>query len=187
MSNLIEFADMLYSEGFNPIPVNNLKVPLVPANCNHLYERKMPITYNFNSFGIAITCGIASEGLEVIDFDKHQGQDIKSIFDEFIKNPIVSNLINEGLIAIYQTPSGGYHIMYRTDLLESSKKLSLWEDGNIMIETKSAGGYVVCYPTMGYIHISGCELVKISKIETEERNYLIDLAKSFSFLLKDVY
>lgn len=180
MSAFKEYAEMLSGEGFNPIPVNNVKAPMVQANSNHLYEKKDITAYNWNSYGIGITCGIASDNLEVIDFDKHQGQNVKVIYDEFVKNDVVDNMIREGLLCVYQTPTGGFHIMYRTDILENSQTLALWEDKNIMIETKAGGGYVVCYPTNGYSHYAGVEILKISTIENEERNYLIELARSFT-------
>jgi len=177
---LKEYAEMLFEEGFNPIPVNNEKVVTLPANSNYLYERRPFREYDYTTYGIGITGGVASEGLEVIDFDKHQGQDIQSIFESFVSDELVRNMINEKLVCVYKTPSGGYHILYRTKKLESCQKIAKWEDGELMIETKSGGGYVVCYPTYGYTHYGGAELLKISTIENAERDYLIDLARSYT-------
>jgi hypothetical protein len=181
MADFREIAETLSYEEFNIIPLNNDKSPAGwLAGTEYLYK---PITVFDDRYicdKIGVTCGVASKGLEVIDFDKHQGQDIDSVFIEFMKDPEVINLIANGFASVYKTPSGGYHFMFLSGrYFGATETLARYADNNVMIEIRSGGAYVVCYPSEGYSFITGVEMVKLEEIEKDSRAYLISLAKSF--------
>jgi DNA-binding winged helix-turn-helix (wHTH) protein len=183
MTDFRETAENLFNEGFNIIPLNADKSPIKSMyNTNYLYEKQSIFDEKYVCEKIGVTCGIASNGLEVIDFDKHQGQDIDSIFKAFIQDASVQDLVNSGKLGVYSTPSGGYHIMFICDnrFTVKSEVLARYEDKNIMIELRAGGSYVACYPSTGYQFIQGVEMVKLEQIENEDKIYLFNLARSFS-------
>lgn len=181
MTDFKDIAETLSYEGFNIIPLNDDKSPAAwLAGTEYLYK---PITVFDDKYiapRIGVTCGVASKGLEVIDFDKHQGQDIDSVFNEFMKDVEVINLLSNGCASVYRTPSGGYHFMILAGrYFGSTTTLARYQDNNVMIEVRSGGAYVVCYPSSGYDFLKGVEMVKLEEIDKDSRAYLINLAKSF--------
>ena len=182
MNNLKDYAELYASEGFNPVPLNSDKSPLqVMTGTNYLYE-PVHVDDRFNNAAkIGITCGTASKGLEVIDFDCHDGEDIESIFNDFMSDDIVIQLTTTGQLSIYKTPSGGFHVAFLAGrYFGKSSVLSRWSSGKVMIEVRAGGSYVACYPSQGYEFLAGSELVKLEELERDNRNHLINLATSYN-------
>jgi hypothetical protein len=132
---------------------------------------------------IAAITGSVSGNLECIDFDnKHIAVDeFKSIWEAYYNNPDVQSLIMRHKILIQSTISGGYHIIYRYDTAtcEGSKVLAKDTTGkHAVIETRGEGAYFVISPSSGYQVISG-DPVNIPTVQINERDFLIDLARSF--------
>jgi hypothetical protein len=139
--------------------------------------------------GIGISCGKSSGGLEVIDIDtKH---DIVGNIWESFTYLIKDNLGDEffSLLVIESTPSGGYHIFYRCEVIEGNLKLT-WRPASpeelvnkpkvskyCPIETRGEGGFIVCAPTAGYSLLQG-SFGEIPTITSDERSILIDCAKA---------
>jgi hypothetical protein len=186
--NLIDEAYELLSEGFNPLPLKDNKSPLLPVGHSYLYNKIEDIDKLFDKAKkIGIACGVVSDGFYGLDFDCHQGQDIKTIFDSFISNPFIQNLINSGLISCYSTKSGGYHIYFRyNEDVISGTVLSKYIDKSTMIELRGNGQYLCVYPSEGYKHLHGVELIKIKSIDKDVAYGLVDLAKSFTLVKTDI-
>jgi hypothetical protein len=183
MINHTEAARSFLDEGMNPIPAKKDKSPNLAAGLNILHE-PYPNDFDFSvferSYGIGIACGGISGGIECIDFDCHQGQNISEIFTKYINDPYIQEMINTGLLAVYSTPSGGYHVVIKSEHYGSSQTLSRYADNNVMIEVRGNGSYFVTFPTPGYNKINGVDIVKLSECEKEDRDYLFDLAKTFN-------
>lgn len=127
-----------------------------------------------------IVCGGISDDLEVIDFDKHDGvMLLDSFIDrlELVKPGLISRLYGE------RTPRGGFHLYYRNENVESNSKLAYNEEGQAMIETRGAGGFIVCAPSPGYtVEYCGDSPDKPEDapyITNEERAALLSVARSF--------
>jgi hypothetical protein len=130
---------------------------------------------------IACICGAISSGLVVLDFDTKNG-------DHF--NPWMELLTLQApeilsKIAIEKTPSGGYHVVFRTGYLIKNVKLA-WKAGNnqATIETRGEGGYFVCAPSENYILQEG-DFSNLIVLSNEETEILINTARSLNENLEE--
>ncbi len=180
MADYKEIAEMYRDEGIACIPVRSDKNPALPAGLDFLYK-KIEIDDRYQSYGIAIACGKVSNGFEAIDFDKHGGQNIDSIFEQVAESEIMAHLISEGKVSVSKTPSGGYHIYVKSGFFKDSQVLARWgNDKSIMIEVRGNGSYIIVSPTPGYTHFMGTEILKLNECEKEERESLFNLCKSLT-------
>lgn len=167
--NFVSHAQDLISEGFNPLPLKPDKSPALPIGHPFLYKTIDKVESRFSNCGmIGIACGTISGGLYCLDFDKHGGENIDIIYDDFISVPIVANLIHKGKMLVYQTPSGGYHCYYKHGLESKGTKLAVWEDNSTMIEIRGNGQYAATAPSAGYKYLYGTELCKLDFLEDFE-------------------
>ena len=89
---------------------------------------------------IGIIGGKVSAGLEIIDFDNHDGE-AKNRFSQFMD--MTKDLIKERQIPYEKTPSGGYHFFYRCKSPDGNKKLAskiLHGKKDTIIETRGLAG-----------------------------------------------
>jgi hypothetical protein len=150
------------------------------------YPWKEGNAFNHLCYGVGVATGQASDGVEILDFDNNC-DDLEEIFEDFFHNEMVSNLYAENKIVAQETPSGGYHIVFRSDSFTGNKKLAnVWGKNTagkpskkVIIETRGDNGYFVCYPTPNYKPIGFFMPHLLSKISEEERTFLIELAMSF--------
>lgn len=82
---------------------------------------------NSQEYGCGLICGAVSGNLEVIDFDNHTGN-AERYFNEFSSIPEVRQIITANDLAVETTQSGGYHLLYRSEKIDSSKKLFTIKD-----------------------------------------------------------
>ena len=182
---LSEHAHDLLMEGLQPLPLKENKAPMLEKGHNYLYEsiKEDDVDRLFNNAQkIGIACGKVSNGFYCLDFDKHNGEPIKDIYESFISLPYIFGLILEGKLSIYSTAGGGYHIyfIYKDDVL-SGEVFAYWETKSVMIEIRGNGQYAACWPSQGYQHINGPEYLKLEPLESsEEFNAIKDLAHSFN-------
>jgi len=182
---LTDHAYDLLMEGFNPLPLKENKAPMLEKGHNYLYEsiNEKDIDRLFNNAQkIGIACGKVSNGFYCLDFDKHNGEPIKDIYESFISLPYIHQLILEGKLSIYSTAGGGYHIyfIYKNDIL-SGEVFAFWETKSVMIEIRGNGQYAACWPSQGYQLINGCEYIKLQPLESsDEFNAIKDLSHSFN-------
>ena len=182
---LSEHAHDLLMEGLQPLPLKENKAPMLEKGHNYLYEsiKEDDVDRLFNNAQkIGIACGKVSNGFYCLDFDKHNGEPIKDIYESFISLPYIFGLILEGKLSIYSTAGGGYHIyfIYKDDVL-SGEVFAYWETKSVMIEIRGNGQYAACWPSQGYQHINGPEYLKLEPLESsEEFNAIKDLSHSFN-------
>lgn len=139
--------------------------------------------------GIAMICGAISGGLEIIDVDVKWKPGIDAVLFAAIKD-LYPDLYSR--LRIHKTPSGGYHILYRTPspaIIPGNQKLAsrpaTQEElapnpkgkTKCYIETRGEGGYAVAPPSEGYAIFKDNP---IPVITWEERCALINLAQNYN-------
>jgi hypothetical protein len=123
--------------------------------------------------GVCIVAGEVSGNLECIDFDAHgecfeawAGKIDQALFDR---------------LAVERTPSGGYHVLYRTEVpVGGNAKLAQgMRDGKktTLIETRGEGGLFLCAPTGGYWLLQG-SFTELSRLSQDERKALVSAAEA---------
>lgn len=181
-NQVLEAAIALVAEGFSVIPVypadhpTNKKQPTIPWQ--PYQKRIMPPGRCSKVFStaesLAVICGKVSGNLECLDFDR------PDLFAPFVDALERVNPELNGRLLTRQTPSGGFHILYRcADPVAGNKVLARSADNGVAIETRGEGGYVLHPPSPGYSIISG-SLKECPIITADERLLLLNLARSFS-------
>ena len=144
-----------------------------------------------NAVALAIVCGKPSGNLEVIDVDTKYdlAGTLWAEYSQAIKDN--DQELFDRLMVI-QTVSGGYHLYYRCETIDGNLKLANRETTagerskdpadkiRVLIETRGRGGYVLGPPSSGYKKISGDAIPTIS---SEEREMLLELARSFNIAI----
>jgi hypothetical protein len=181
--NLIDIAEDYKLAGLNPLPLYKDKAPKLAPGHPYLYE-EVPDHLIERLFEraekIGIACGSVSDKFYCIDFDKHGGQDIKTIFEQYIQNPIVYELLRTKRISAYVTPSQGYHLYYKGSIEQGGQTFAKWDAKEVMIEMRGNGQYAAVYPSEGYAHLHGCEITEVDRLELSEEQELHNLARSFT-------
>lgn len=182
---MIDTAKIEKIDGIQYVPAGEDKVP---------YFKEWQITprdYDFTDRRakiIGVVCGGLSGGVEVIDIDcKYDlSGDLIKRYGELIRQ-MAPDLM--GKLVIQKTRNKGYHFIYRTTVVETSKKLAM-RHGNeaeiekgdkvkVLIETRGNLSYFACYPSQGYKFLQGT-LANIQMISEEERQVLFDAAFTFN-------
>ncbi|MFW6122565.1 MAG: DUF5906 domain-containing protein [Petrotogales bacterium] len=186
MGNQILDAALEYlQENIAVIPTLKSKGPDLPKKSKFFWQRATEEEAKQlfkNAYGVGIKCGSLSEGIECMDFDDHdQKHNLNDIIRKIGRNEYVEHLIQEGKLFIERSQSGGWHFVYRYEAQEFEKgsTWARWHDGEEMIETRGEGQYFVAYPTPGYEHRRG-SIVELVTMDKEERDILIEIAKSFN-------
>ncbi|MBI1374081.1 MAG: AAA family ATPase [Phycisphaera sp.] len=124
-----------------------------------------------NHDALCVLCGRASLNTEIIDFDA-AGELFAAWWDR-IPPELRDRLVVE------QTPSGGYHVIYRSEAeICGNLKLAQRHDGQkvvTLIETRGEGGLFLCAPTSGYELIQG-DLCDLPVLTEAERDTLLQAA-----------
>jgi hypothetical protein len=179
--NYIDIAEEYISEGLNPLPLKDNKAPNLEVNHPFLYEQINNVENRFKDTDkIGIACGSVSGGFYCMDFDAHNDEPISDIYESFIEIPYIQEMLHDGLLSIYKTAGGGYHIYFKYDSVEKGQKLAQWKTKAVMIEIRGNGQYVACHPSPGYQHIEGVELLKLEYINEADHIKLIENARSFN-------
>lgn len=174
-------AKLYLSYGLNPVPTKPDSKAPVRENHSTVKITEGEIN-NYDFTGIGISTGAISQGLEALDFDlKNSSNPSKTMKDW--KKRVDKDLLKR--LVVQQTPSGGYHFIYRCEKITSSKKLCKNSKGLAIIETRGEGGFIKCHPSANYELIQG-SLEFIPIISPEERLQLFVAAKLLSeTLVKD--
>lgn len=158
-------------------PAHLDKTPAIKAWA-HLQNRK-PTEEEIKNYpktsAIFIACGEGSGNLEVLDFDeKHDPT--KTITNRWLK--LLPFSPRQSGMPIIKTMSGGYHIYYRLENTpEGNQKLARNKDGEVVIETRGQGGYVIAPPHPSYKVLHN-DLNNIPVISAEMRDLMIQAAVS---------
>ena len=186
MSDTRATALAALAAGLSPIPIQpGGKVPLgewkeyqrramQPADVDRMFR---------NGCGIGLVCGPVSGNLELLDFDDPElfrpfGDTLESV------NPDL-----RGRLTTWQeTPSGGFHLLYRCSApVGGNTVLARDQGGKAAIETRGEGGQFLIAPSKakskqdGELHpytMHGT-LDAIPTISPEDRELLHSIAKSF--------
>lgn len=196
MNKISNEAKELINTGLSIIPINDKKEPTIAWKQYQgvIMNQEEVENYFRGAFGLGIVCGKISGNLEVIDVDTKYDL-TGNLWREF------SSLLKDNLIETYkrlliaQTKSGGYHIYYRAPNIQGNLKLAQRETTQeereenpektkTIIETRGEGGYVVAPPTAYYKYIQG-DVLEIPTITGEERELIINIARSFNELQEE--
>lgn len=187
IKEIIEAAYDYINAGVNILPVGINKRPLPGIKWKSLQQNIISkelikkIYAQSENPAIAIICGRVSGNIECLDFDNHFG-DAKEIISQFLD--MVKSYSEElfSKFTIQETQNGGYHVIYRCENIGGQTCLAArYNDKGrkeSLIETRAEGGYFLAAPSYNYKVIKG-SLVNIKNIETKDRNFLTDLARSF--------
>lgn len=178
LSSVQEAAIELLSHGFSVIPTNADKTPALPS-WKHYQKVAMSAEAAEQQFRngcrLAVICGTVSGNLECLDFDKPE------LYQPFIDTLAAINHELAGSIVKRQTPSGGYHLIYRCQQpVAGNQKLAMSADGkDTWIETRGQGGYFLTTPSSGYSLLEH-SLKAVPALTFEDKELLHSLARSFS-------
>ena len=172
--------------GMAPIPIRaGGKVPLdrwTDDQHHPMDETEIPRRFR-NGCNLGIVCGAGSGNLECLDFDN------ASLFQ-----PLLDTLeaVNPGLrqkLTVWQeTPSGGYHLLYRCSApVGSNAVLAHGRNGKAAIETRGQGGQFLVAPSRATSKQDGKQrpyilhgtLQAVPTITAEDVALLHNIASSF--------
>ncbi len=161
------------SLGLSVIPCDG-KIPML-AEWKQYQEQPANGESQFWIGNVAIICGKVSGGVLCVDFDLKNGD----VWDKWIA------LINEqypellSKLVIESTPSGGYHVIFRTPKAIRNLKLACNKENKAMIETRGEGGYFVCAPSKDYAFYYS-DFTKLCTLTTEETEIILSTAASLN-------
>ena len=186
-----EHISKYIASGLSIIPIGSEKKPLIEWK---RYQSEIAVEEIFELWNlpIACICGKISGGLVAIDFDdrgscfKLWGDTVKEYNPELLKK-----------LTYQRTPSGGWHVLYKTSKIIPNSKLAnrparpgeLDKNGKLakiigLIENRGEGGYFLIAPSAGYILKSG-DLLNIKTISEEESDLLQSISISFDQMPKE--
>jgi hypothetical protein len=167
------------SYGLSVIPCEG-KIPIIPSWKS--YQSVLPTMIESDCWigNIACICGAVSGGLICVDFDIKNGDRwgdwLKIINEQYPE--LLSKLVME------QTPSGGYHVIFRSSKIIKNIKLAMNIDNKATIETRGEGGYFVCAPSVGYQWYYG-NMSTIQKLTDEETEIILSTAASLNEVITE--
>ena len=145
-----------------------------------VYQQRLPteaeVTAQFSNHheAVCIIAGKVSGNLEIIDFDN--GGELFERWSSIIEER-VPNLMDR--LVIENTPSGGWHVIYRCEgEVSGNMKLAQGQrNGKLttLIETRGNGGLFLCAPTPGYELLQG-DLAALPTLTEAERETLLQSA-----------
>lgn len=171
MTKAQQAAQKYIEHGFSPVPlVSGQKRPLL-KDWTKYKDQPIEDLSLFSTDSLGLVCGF--NGLEVLDIDaKHfTGNE----FEDFLKLLQDNGPDIFPKLVIQQTPSGGWHFLYRCELIEGNQKLAKNKSGEVTFETRGNGGQVAAWPTPGYKLENKAS--EIQYISIEERDILFSCAR----------
>ena len=183
-----ESKALKFLEYFSVITVGENKVP----NFKWKEQQEKKISkevflnrLNFSGENPTKAIGIVTgfEFLEVIDVDTKVFStqlEMTSFWDEYLST-LRDNIINfDEKFVVYQTKSGGYHIIYKSKRVVGNTKIaSLKGHTEAVIESRGVGGYVFIYPDKKVLSRSYFD---VDFISDEDRDTLWKISFSYNYL-----
>ena len=177
MQETLSTALALRAAGVACIPCKRDKRPTIKWA---EYQHRLPTEAELKSFFSDDGNSIAAIATNVfcLDFDEKYRRGILAEYAKRAEEVGLDELL--GRLILQQTPSGGYHLVFRCDfgVEVGNLKLACKANREVMIETRGAGGYFLIAPSEGYTLIRG-DWAAIPEVTEEERDALISLARSF--------
>jgi hypothetical protein len=131
--------------------------------------------------GIGVVTGF--DFLECVDVDtkvfstQHEKDEFWNEYYQTLKDNIVDF---EEKFSVYQTKSGGFHILYKSKRVQGNTKISsLKGHKEAVIETRGVGGYIFLYPEKKYAKKSYFEVDFVSDLD---REILWAISKSYNHI-----
>jgi predicted P-loop ATPase len=182
--NLTQTADHLLDVGLSVIPI--IMPGKRPTVSWEEYQTRLPRhgELHFNG-SIALICGKVSGNVEVFDVDlKHDvnrelEKAMPKVFGDFWKEI-------KDKVLIQKTISGGYHFIYKCEVVQGNQKLARNKKGEVTLETRGEGGYVVIAPTEGYKILYDGSFDNIPTISVEDRERLLSCARLLNEFFEEV-
>jgi len=126
-----------------------------------------------NASWLAVIGGKVSGNLECVDFDD------PITYEPFLELLEIRFPGLPGKLLKRQTPSGGYHLIYRSsEPVAGNLKLACTSGNEVRIETRGEGGYFLSAPSEGYTVISG-SITDCPILTPEEVQAIHSTAKAF--------
>ena len=189
-------AIKLHKHGFKIIPTNDPSLPdgKKPLCAWKKYQEKQTLQEVESLFSKNNVGGMAlltADGIEVIDVD------LKYALDDNLLTELLDKIIDAIGIETYEklilskTISGGYHIIYRTNIPGGNQKLAqrytldsekkgTHDNIRVLLETRGVGGYIMVPPTAGYEYDSPQKTItEVYLVTDDERNSIINACKIF--------
>lgn len=195
----LSYCNKLLDVGFSLISVGKNKTPNTrwkEYQTNKISKQNFEKNYNIkkssytNSLGIEVeinateNIGICTGfwGVEVIDVDLKVLPSIqkqREFWDEYLGFLRKSIIDFDNKVVIYQTLTGGYHILYRCSKVGGNEKLATLKGYNqAIIETRGVGGYVVIYEKQ----VSSNAYHNIQEISELDRDTIINCSRYFNYI-----
>ena len=187
----------LHKAGFKVIPTNDPtkpdgKKPLCRWKQYQDNQTEQDVKKLFDMSGIGGMALLTGKGIEVIDVDLKYALDADTFFTKFM-DELLDNLGLETYqkLILSKTISGGYHIIYKTNVAEGNQKLASRatldnekkndnDKTRVLLETRGVGGYILIPPTIGYQYDNKKQtLTEMPTISDWERNKIIAVCKFF--------
>lgn len=193
------FAERYMAAGLQVLPIRSdgSKSPAIKWAGLQDTSRRCKIS-DFSGRGVAIVCGRASGGLEVIDFDCPKFYPPWCELVEEQSPGLIQRLV------MVQTPRQdidgwrGIHVLYRCLSPEGNQILAYAapdegsETAKPSIETRGEGGYVLtvgsppqCHPTGRTYDLLAGDLTEVPTITADERDVLLNAARALSRWQRD--
>lgn len=135
MNKMQAAARKLHAMGFKTLPIKpGTKEPATKHGVKDATDNDA-LTDAFYSANPNHGIGVSGEGFVIFDFDVHNGVDGR---DQLIDWDLPDTLAQT-------TPSGGYHLIYRTD-----RDVKPSVNTAIAVDVRGWHSYIVCDPTPGY-------------------------------------
>ena len=188
MQQTLSTALALRAAGVACIPCKRDKRPTIKWA---EFQHRLPTEDELKSFfSNGNSIAVIAHDVFCLDFDEKYRRGILAEYAKRAEEVGLDELL--GRLILQQTPSGGYHLVFRCDfgvevgnLKLASRPATEAERGAdphvkqfVMIETRGAGGYFLIAPSEGYQLIRG-DWAAIPEVTEEERDALISLARSF--------
>lgn len=188
--NPLTILKAFFDLGFNIFPVKQDKTPLLGQHGT--WQRKWSLSeVPKEKTNIAVAAGRWSDGLFCIDVDTKYdltGELFKRLMSDLAF--VVGQDVIDSLV-IQQTVSGGYHLIFKTDLNIGNIKLAfrpateteLQENPKAkkkcLLETRGDGGYFLVFPSKGYRVIQG-KFSSIPRLDDTTVQAILQVCRSFN-------
>lgn len=182
---MTEHKAISYLKHFSVITIGENKVP----NCKWKEQQDVKLSEDQllkqlrdpSTTGIGIVTGF--EHLECIDVDTKvfsTQTEMSEFWDEYY-NTLTDTIINfHEKFVVYQTKSGGYHILYKSKRCQGNTKIaSLKGHKEAIIETRGDGGYIFLYPDK---KVGERSYFDIAYVTDEDRETLWRISKSYNYI-----
>lgn len=141
-----------------------------------------PVLSDFkNATEVGLVC---THGMEVVDFDNKLINSLTTIKSVLQDLPFIKKL------AINETRSGGYHVIYRCSKVEGNQKMAkeidfVTKEIFTTIETRGVGGQIIIPPSPGYTKLQG-DVMHLNYITPEEREILLSKCRAYNTITPEI-